>query len=165
MLEEYGVETIEDLPVDYGGLLLAEGEKYESEVYSKHFNLLPAQYLEQRKVFRWGSLLSPFLSVHFISTALARTDYNFQWHFEDQAEAYRVIANTALNLNIAEHAKGISGYKAGRDLWAQIPRFDYQWEAAVSIIEDHVFEYLTILSWGIFSFLGMLFFSRKIEII
>ncbi len=165
VLEEYGVETIEDLPVDYGGLLLAEGEKYESEVYSKHFNLLQAQYLGQRNIFRLSSLFSPFLSVHFMSTALARSDYNFQWHFENEAEAYRVAANTALNLNIAEHAKGVSAYKAGKELWAQIPEFDYQWKAGGSILKDHIFEYVTIVSWGIFSFLIMLFFGRKIKVI
>ena len=59
VLEEYGVETIEELPVAYGGLLLAEGEKYESEIYTKHFNLLQDQYTEQRNIYRWCSILSP----------------------------------------------------------------------------------------------------------
>ena len=164
VLAEYGVETIEELPVDYGGLLLAEGEKYESEIYSRHFNLLQAQYREQRNIFRLSSLLSPFLSVHFLSTALARTDYNFQWHFENKAEEYRVAANTALNLNIAENAKGVTGYKANAELWSRIPAFDYQWEAPEPIIKDHLFECGIIHFWWMASFLAMLFFSRKIKV-
>lgn len=163
VLKEYGVETIEDLPVDYGGLLLAEGEKYESEVYSKHFDLLQAQYHKQRNIFRLTGLTSPFLSVNFISMALARTDYNFQWHFEDKAEEYRVALNTALNMNIAENAKGVSAYKATTDLWAQMPKFEYEWESSDQIIADHAFELTIILVWGGVSFLALLFFSSKIK--
>lgn len=163
VLEEYGVETLEDLPVDYGGLLLAEGEKYESEVYSKHFDLLQAQYHKQRKVFRLAGFTSPFLSVNFISMALARTDYSFQWYFEDKAEEYRVALNTALNMNIAENAKGVSAYRANADLWSQMPKFDYDWESSDLIIADHAFEFAIILAWGILSFLAMLLFSSKIK--
>lgn len=164
VLERYGVETIEDLPVDYGGLLLAEGEKYESAVYSKHFDLLQTQYHKQRQIFRLTGLSSPFLSVNFISMALARTDYNFQWHFEDKAEAYRVALNTALNMNIAENAKGVSGYQASTELWAQMPKFTYEWKPARQIIMDHVLEFAVVLAWGIGSFLAMLFFTRKIQV-
>lgn len=165
VLQEYGVETIEELPVDYGGLLLAEGEKYESEVYTKHFDLLKAQYHKQRKVFRWNSLLSPFLSVRFVSMALARTDYNFQWHFEEKAEQYRVELNTALNMNIAENAKGVEAYKAGTDLWAEMPEFHYQWEGTDQIMKDHLAEYGILSLWAVTGFLSMLFFSRKIKVV
>ena len=164
VLEKYGVETIDDLPVDYGGLLLAEGEKYESEVYSKHFDLLQAQYHKQRHIFRLTGLTSPFLAVNFISMALARTDYDFQWHFEDRAEAYRVELNTALNMNIAQNAKEVTSYKASTELWAQMPRFNYKWKPARQIIIDHELEFAIVLAWGIFSFLAMLFFSRKIQV-
>ena len=164
VLLEYGVNSIEELPVDYGGLLLAEGEKYESEVYSKHFDLLQNQYHKQRHIFRLSSLCSPSLSVRYISMALARTDYHFQWDFEEQAEQYRVVLNTALNMNIAENAKGVEGYKAHTDLWAQTPQFHYQWEKPGQIIQDHLYEYTNICGWGIFSFIVMLAVSRNIKV-
>ncbi len=165
VLQEYGVKTIEELPVDYGGLLLAEGEKYESEIYTKHFNLLKAQYHKQRKVFRLSGFLSPFLSVRFLSMSMARTDYNFQWHFEEKAEQYRVVLNTALNMNIAENAKGVERYKANTEVWANAPKFEYQWEASDQIIKDHYFEYSIIFAWMILSFLAMVVFSRKIKVV
>jgi ABC-2 type transport system permease protein len=165
VLKEYGVKTIEELPVDYGGLLLAEGEKYESAVYSKHFDLLQTQYHKQRRVFRFSSLLSPFLPVRFASMALARTDYNFQWHFEEEAEQYRLAFNTALNMNIAEHAKGISNYKAGKDLWTDMPKFQYQWEAPGQIIKDHYVEYATLLLWVMISLGAVFFFSNRIKVV
>ena len=161
VLLEYNVETLEDLPVDYGGLLLAEGEKYESAIYTKHFNLLQAQYHDQRKIFRLGSLLSPFLPIRYISMGLARSDYNFQWRFEEQAEQYRVTLNTALNMNIAENAKGVTRYRADTALWAQIPKFSYQWEATDLIIQENTNELVSILSWGIISWILLLFVSRN----
>ena len=162
VLQEYGVDTIEELPVDYGGLLLAEGEKYESEIYTKHFDLLREQYQNQRAIYRLSSALSPFLSVRFVSMALARTDYGFQWHLEDQAEKYRVYFNTELNMNIAENAKGVEGYKAGKDLWGAIQRFQYEWQPTSEILRDHFVEYAIILGWVILS--GLLMFCSNVEV-
>ena len=163
VLEEYGVERIEDLPVAYSGLLLAEGEKYESEIYTKHFDLLQDQYEKQREVYRWCSILSPLLPVRFVSMALARTDYGFLWHFEDEVEAYRVVLNTALNMNIAENAKGVEKYQAGTDLWETMPVFDYTWQAPGHITRAHAIELLLIALWAFLSFVGFLLFTRDIK--
>ncbi len=165
VLDEYGVESIEDLPVAYGGLLLAEGEKYESEIYTKHFDLLQSQYEKQRSIYRWCGLLSPMLPVRFLSMAIARTDYGFLWHFEDEAEKYRVEFNTALNMNIAENAKGVNRYEAGRELWASIPEFDYKWQPPQEILRDHTLEFASVLLWAILSFLLTVFFTRNIQIV
>lgn len=165
VLEEYSVETIEELPISYGGLLLAEGEKYESEIYTKHFNLLRNQYDKQRNTYRSFGTLSPFLSVKFVSMALARSDYSFQWNFEDQAEKYRVTFNTALNMNIAENAKGVEGYKAGSELWESIPQFNYQWQTTKDILTDHIIEYLILIAWVVVSFGVMLLAVSKIKIV
>ena len=164
VLEEYGVSTVEELPVEYSGLLLAEGEKYESEVYTKHFDLLQEQYRKQRSVYRSCGIVSPMLPVRFVSMALTRTDYGFLWHFEDEAERYRVELNTALNMNIAENAKGIDEYKADTSLWSSIPTFNYQWQSGKELILNHFIEYCISLSWAVLSFLMMLFGNRKIKV-
>ena len=164
VLQEYGVETIEELPVDYGGLLLAEGEKYESEIYTKHFDLLRDQYQKQRSVYRLSSTLSPFLPVRFVSMALARTDYGFQWHLEDQAEKYRVYFNTELNMNIAENAKGVDEYKATSDLWGSIKRFRYEWQSTAEIVSDHRVEYAILLGWVVLTGVLMVGISSKVEV-
>ena len=165
VLEEYNVETIEELPVAYSGLLLAEGEKYESKIYTKHFNLLRKQYQNQRIIYRLNGLISPFLSVRFVSMALTRTDYAFQWHFENEAEKYRVGFNTALNMNIAENAKNVEGYKADEDLWSTIPAFQYKWQTIDTILNDHLVEYAIIFLWATLSFAGMVLMSAKIKVI
>jgi len=164
-LEEYGVETVEELPIAFGGLLLAEGEKYESKIYTKHFDLLRGQYEKQRNVYRTAGLLSPFLAVRFASMSLARTDYGFQWHFEDEAEKYRVELNTALNMNIAQNAKGVESYKADAALWKNIPRFNYKMQPADKILSDHQIEYGILLLWSMVSLALMLLVANKIKAI
>ncbi|MEM6845707.1 MAG: DUF3526 domain-containing protein [Bacteroidota bacterium] len=164
VLEKYGVSTIEELPVEYSGLLLAEGEKYESEVYTKHFDLLQEQYRKQQSIYRVCGILSPMLPARFVSMALARTDYSFLWHFEDEAEKYRVELNTALNMNIAENAKGIDHYKADASLWSSIPKFNYQWQSSEELISNHQVEYFISIGWAVLSFLMMLLMSRNIKV-
>ena len=164
VLDEYGVATVEDLPVAFGGLLLAEGEKYESEIYTKHFDLLQAQYEKQRVVYRWCGLISPLLPLRFVSMSLARSDYSFLWHFEDQAEKYRVDFNTVLNMNIAENAKGVEQYKAGSDLWGNVPEFQYQWQTGWDVLRDHQAELAIILLWSVFTFILMVFLGSKIKV-
>ncbi|MEM6734616.1 MAG: DUF3526 domain-containing protein [Bacteroidota bacterium] len=164
VLEEYGVPTIEELPVEYSGLLLAEGEKYESEVYTKHFNLLQEQYQKQRNIYRICGIFFPLLPTRFVSMTLARTDYGFLWHFEDQAERYRVELNTALNMNIAENAKGIDYYKADAVLWSSTPEFQYQWQSSKDLLSNLTVDYLISICWAFFSFFSMLLVNRTIKI-
>ena len=163
VLDEYGVETLEELPIDFGGLLLAEGEKYESEIFTRHFDLLQNQYKQQRSVYQWCSLLSPMLPVRFVSMGISRTGYGFLWHFEDQAEKYRVEFNTALNMNIAENAKGVENYTAGQELWGSVSKFNYQWQQDKEILNDHIMELVVLLLWTVISFFIAIYFSQKKE--
>ena len=165
VLKEYNVSSIEELPVAYSGLLLAEGEKYESEIYTKHFNLLQNQYQKQLNVYRVFGMLSPTLPVRFSSMALTRSDYGFLWHFEDQAEKYRLELNTALNMDIAGNAKGVSHYKAKNTLWSSIPKFKYDWQPSEQVFHDHIPEYLILIFWTMGSFLVMLFSTRTIKVV
>ena len=164
VLSEYGVETVEELPVEFGGLLLAEGEKYESEIYTKHFDLLQNQYKKQRAVYQWSSLFSPMLPVRFISMGISRTDYGFLWRFEDQAEEYRVEFNTALNMDIARNAKGIEQYTAGKELWEGISEFSYQWQQGQEVLRGHIFEIAATFFWAAISFFIAIFYCRKLDV-
>ena len=165
VLDQYGVATIEDLPIAYEGLLLAEGEKYESEIFTKHFDLLQDQYEKQRSIYRWCSFFSPMLAVRFVSMAISRVDYGFLWHFEDAAEKYRVEFNTALNMNIAENAKGVDRYQANQEVWAGIPRFEYVWQETDQILDDHLIDFMMIIFWTVFSFFVAIYFSNSIKVV
>jgi len=165
VLNQYNVSSIEDLPVVYSGLLLAEGEKYESEIYTKHFNLLQHQYNKQRNIYRGLGFLSPMLPTRFSSMSFTRADYGFLWHFGAQAELYRLKLNTALNMDIAHHAKDVEYYMANDSLWSSMPTFVYAWQPSQEILQNHIPEFLILIVWAFGSFVLMVRFSRSIRII
>jgi len=165
VLQEYKVSSIEDLPVAYSGLLLAEGEKYESEIYTKHFDLLQHQYNKQRNIYRGLGILSPMLALRFSSMAFTRSDYGFLWHFGDQAELYRLELNTALNMDIADHAKDVDYYTANDTLWSSIPKFEYAWQPSQELLQNHIPEFIILTIWTLGSFVLMLGYSKRIHVI
>jgi len=126
-LEKYGVEKLEDLPINFRGLLAQRGEEYESSVYAAQYEAVKEQYRGQLGLFSVASLASPYLTTRFISMAVARTDDPAYWHFSDAAESYRVDFNRVLNMDNAENSTyGDYGYRASTDLWAKIPPFEYE---------------------------------------
>ncbi len=126
-LAKYGVKKLEDLPINFRGLLAQRGEEYESSVYAAVYDAVKEQYRGQLGLFAVASLGSPYLAARLVSMALARTDDPAYWHFSDAAEAYRIEFNRVLNMDNAENSTyGDYGYRAGADLWAKIPPFVYE---------------------------------------
>ena len=126
-LADYGVEKLEDLPFNFSGLLAQRGEEYESSVYAEQYETVKNQYRQQMALFLRSAIFSPYLATRFASMALCRTDDPAFWHFSEAAEAYRIEFNRVLNMHNAENTRyGQRGYLASKDLWAEIPAFNYQ---------------------------------------
>ncbi len=126
-LAKYGVERLEDLPLNFRGLLAQRGEEYESSVYATQYEAVKNQYRGQLGLFSLASWGSPYLTARFISMALARTDDPAYWHFTDAAEAYRIEFSRVLNMDNANNSTyGDDSYRASTDLWAKIPPFLYE---------------------------------------
>ncbi|MEL6543084.1 MAG: DUF3526 domain-containing protein, partial [Myxococcota bacterium] len=136
-LEEYDVSTIEELPVNYGGLVMAEGEKTSSQIYQKHLRELRRLYRAQNDVTSWAALLDPFVAVQQLSMSLAGTDQHHEFDFADQAEAYRFSLVQKLNeLHTKEIAyKNDRAQRLSTELYRQIPGFEHRapsWRANLS---------------------------------
>lgn len=89
VLNKYGADKVEDLPVNWRGLVMAEGEKISSEVFQQHYKELLNTMDAQRKVAEQIGSFSPYLIVAQLSKRLAGTDATVFYGFEQQAEAYR----------------------------------------------------------------------------
>lgn len=127
VLAQYGVATVEELPVSFAGLQLHQSEKEAAVVFDRHFGQLAATYDRQRAAMRWASLLSPLPALQNVSTAIAGTDGSTQLAFQDQAEAHRRLTVGALNEDMVENAVGADfDYEAGPDLWRASEAFRFQ---------------------------------------
>lgn len=137
-LARHGVSRIEDLPVNYNGVVMAEGERLTAEAYRRHAGEVAAIYDRQAAVVAAGSLVSPFLAMRATSMALAGSDLSHSLEFERQAEAfrYRLIQDlNGLHATAVSHARdryagGAEGaapsrMRIGRAHWKELPSFSF----------------------------------------
>lgn len=89
VLAEYGVSRIEDLPVNYRGLVSLQGEAAGSAVMNQYAAELHATQRQQSGVITAFSLISPYLAVRNLSMRAAGTDLINYQRFLDAAEAHR----------------------------------------------------------------------------
>jgi len=73
-LKEYGVLTLDALPVNFDAIAMQESEEYGNQVFDKHFNGLYDRYRAQNSLTQLGAAVAPLLAVRSLSMGLAGTD-------------------------------------------------------------------------------------------
>lgn len=96
-LQRYGVTRVEELPINYGGLVMRESERHTSEAFREHMGRVQATYARQASVLEAAGVLTPFVAVRTLSMAMAGADLSHVAAFEAQAESYRYTLIQALN--------------------------------------------------------------------
>ncbi|WP_288379279.1 DUF3526 domain-containing protein [uncultured Massilia sp.] len=104
-LKQYKVSRIEDLPINYSGLLFEYGEKTTADIYNRHFDRLYADYDAQAAYSLMASVVSPLMALRPLSSALAQSDLPAHRHFLAQAERYRYELVQTLNRDIKFNRK------------------------------------------------------------
>ena len=128
ILSEYKVQKVEDLPVNYKGLLMKEGERISADIFAKQYRLQLQQLHQQQDFVSGFYWLNPYLFARDLSMALSATD---AWHFFDyewQTEAHRYARIQKLNAIHTEHIdhKNDGKQLADKALWQTFNHFDYQ---------------------------------------
>jgi ABC-2 type transport system permease protein len=126
VLARYGVNSVEDLPVNFSGISLQAGEEYTNQVWDKNYGKLWDTYEEQQNVHKVASLIAPMIAVRILSMGLAGTGLAGHRHFTTSAEQYRRTINKMLNEDMTYNSK-TQGFNYFSDavLWSQIPDFEY----------------------------------------
>lgn len=137
-LAQYGVSRVEDLPVNYRGLLALEGEKLTSQLFDDYAERQFEQQRRQGAIVSAFGLLSPAIALRSLSMALAGTDLDGHRRFLSQAEAYRYDIVQRLNrlqaeaVTYSDDSNRNKDPEAGRRVridaanWSQVPDFAYQ---------------------------------------
>ncbi|ALO47544.1 ABC transporter permease [Pseudohongiella spirulinae] len=97
VLAQYGVDRIEDLPVNYRGLVSLQGEAEGSAVKNQYAAQLHDTQRQQATVVNAFSLLSPYIAIRNLSMRAAGTDLINHQRFLDAAEAHRFALIQELN--------------------------------------------------------------------
>lgn len=97
VLTAYKVDSVQQLPFNYSGFQMREGERISASIYNIHLAKLRDIYAKQNSFSKMMTFVNPFLAIKNLSMALAGTDYASYQDFQDQAEAYRYHVSQEMN--------------------------------------------------------------------
>lgn len=166
LLKKYGVDDVTKLPFNYGGYVMAEGEKISSQIYNRHQQKLTQTFEKQNSFVTALSYLNPFLAIKHLSMALTASDFNTYVDFQDQAEAYRYGLAQHMNQLQKEKISNVNPGKFGKPLsisrshWAEQPDFNYQFKPVSWVISTQISTIISLFCW-LTAVLIILTFSSK----
>lgn len=162
ILNRYNVKKIEDLPVNWNGLVMAEGERITSEIFKKYYQKITSQLNAQDKLRLWLSLLSPMVSIQYVLQKITRTDRESSNHFEQAAETFRYNLIQKLNHLHAHEIKQKNdrAQKLSARTWQEMKLFNY---SPPNNRRINFAAILSILIWSCFSIV-LIFKFRRMEV-
>jgi ABC-2 type transport system permease protein len=153
LLTAYHVDSVLQLPINYSGVVMAEGEKISAHIYTTHFGQLQQIYAHQNRLSEWVALVDPFLMIKQLSMALSGTDYVAYANFQEQAEQYRYEMAQHMN---ALQVKFIPNKKPGptdkpyaidKANWESLPDFTYHPLAVGTVLMQAWRSILALIIW------------------
>jgi len=153
LLSKYQVHTVDQLPFNFAGYLMYEGEKISSRIYNHHQAALMKTYEKQNSWNRYTGFINPYIAVKNLSMALTGADFASYRDFQEQAEAYRYqLAQTMneLQMKYISNAKlgpGDKPYKISHQHWHQFPDFRYQFRQSSFVFRNEVLSVTAIIFW------------------
>ena len=148
LLERYEVESIEELPIEYGGYILQYSEEMSNPLFDSFYDGLDRRYDHQESVARTLSLLTPAIAAANLSRGIAGTDRRHQREFARAAELHRRDMVKLLNDDYMYNAGEAGyGYTANAELWAKFVDLDHQMPSLSQVGGAYLKDVLILLLW------------------
>jgi ABC-2 type transport system permease protein len=171
ILKAYKADSVQQLPFNYSGFQMKEGEKMSAEIYNQHLFKLLDTYKKQNTVSGISAFINPFAALRNISMAVSGTDFNSYIQFQKQAEDYRyqlaqhmndlqikLISNKKLN----DHDKP---YSISKEYWKVFPDFTYRKISQLTVLKNEMLSIIAILFWIGLLLIIINFLSKKLKAI
>jgi len=130
--ENFGVDKrwSADLPLSKWGRALQVDDHAGYGVSDKHFGDLWNTFARQQRSQEWAGLVFPLLALRSYSMGMAGTDFANHQDFSVAAEKQRRLMQDLMSADLVKNADPLGHqhftYQANSELWATVPRFDYQ---------------------------------------
>lgn len=166
LLQVHQVSSVEQLPFNYSGFVMREGERISAEIYNDHLNTLLETYEKQNSFTRLTAWINPYIAVKNISMALAGTDFESYINFQKQAESYRYqLAQEMNELQmelISNEAPGPDDepHVISSDHWKEFPDFKYQFISIGTALRSEWNSIIALFLWSVAS-VGFIFYLSK----
>jgi ABC-2 type transport system permease protein len=148
-LARYGVTRVEDLPVNYGGLVMAEGERLTSELFRSYMSRHERQRQSQRTWLARAGWFTPLMPLRDLSASLAGSDGAHHADFLLAAEHYRFDLVQRLNQLHTEkiHYQNDRDQRVSHEDLADVPRFQYQPAGTGQLLVQGASRLATLAGW------------------
>lgn len=166
LLAQYKVKTTDELPVNYGGIVMKEGERISAKLYVEHLKQLQEQYSRQQKLNEIFGFINPVMAIKNLSMTASGTDYFAYRQFQNQAEEYRYkLAQRMNDLQIEQisNSKPEPGEKqamVSKENWQKFPDFEYEFISLGESLSKQLLPLLAIIFW-LFACILMVELSAK----
>jgi|TARA_B110000027_G_scaffold95143_1_gene100434 ABC-2 type transport system permease protein len=168
VLLAHNVQKVDDLPFNYGGFIMAQGEKLSTAVYLDHQERLYEVYTQQNNVERYSAFINPYTAIKNLSMAFSGTDFKSYLHFKSKAEAYRFKLAQDMNQLQMDFIpnKGKEGpSKISNKYWKEFPPFEYKFLAITKVFKNEVISILALCLWGFLVIFGLSRLSTNLKAI
>jgi len=163
ILAEYGVSSIDELPLGYGALSRMARDSYADRVHAVHFGDLWQRYAQQETVMRTAALLSPAIAMRSLSMKLSGSDLAHRQHFEESTETYRQYFNTFIDTWEANRVHGTERFDEEIDeLLRAVEPFQYAAPGPGFALRSGLPDMLLLLLWGVLAAAVLRFSARRL---
>tara|TARA_X000000950_G_scaffold277389_1_gene366710 strand:+ start:3898 stop:5301 length:1404 start_codon:yes stop_codon:yes gene_type:complete len=152
ILEEYGVDSLKNLPINFDGIVMQKDEEYGDQVWDKHFGNNYNILSKQKFMYQLSGFLNPFASLQSTSMGFCGTDMIHHLDFLRKSENYRRYLIKTLN---DAHAFGGSktgdwGWTVDSSFFKSVEGFAYVTPKINEKIKYYFIDLVALLFWGIF---------------
>lgn len=171
LLAKYNVKTTDELPVNYGGIVMKEGERISAKLYVDHLKKLQNQYNNHKKLNEIFGFINPVMAIKNLSMTASGTDYFAYKQFQNQAEEYRYKLAQRMNDLQIEHISNIKpkeGEKpamVGHENWQKFPDFQYEFTSLKESLAHQLLSLIAIIFWLLVCILMIKLSAKNLKLI
>lgn len=153
LLAQYGARRVEDLPVNYKGLVGMEGERQSTELFNRYADASFARQERQNAVVDAFGWLSPTLALRRLSMTASGTDLAAYRSFLEQGERYRYELVQGLNrlqveeLSYTDDTNPNKENRVSSTYWKTFPEFSFHAASAGETLRRASPAGLVLLAW------------------
>lgn len=160
----YGKDRVEDLPINFQGIVFSMQEELGATVYDRHFSELQDTLERQLDVHEALGLLSPRLPMQAISMELSGSSLRHHHAFARAAESFRLNMIEVMNRDLTFNSRpGESSYRAGPELWSQVGGFSWAGLPLADSLAALGPSIMTLALWLVASLLAAWLASRDLQ--
>jgi len=167
VLQEYGVDSLSQLPINFDGIVMQADEEYGNKVWDKHFGNLRTVLARQKRSYQLAGIVDPFISLQNASMGFSASDNLHHQEFLVQVEQYRREFIKQLN---DEHAYGGSktgdwGWKADNAFFKSVPDYAYQPVSLATVLPRYRTDLLLLAGWTLLTGLLLGLGAKKMQVL